>query len=440
MKTWMARVTAAAAVGLAAAAPLNAQNLQTAQNAQTVQHLSLKEAETMAVENHPQIRAGEYAALAGGEVVRQIRSVYFPSVQGSVTGAQAGDGSRIAAGGLNNPIILDRFAYGFSVSQLLTDFGRTSQLTSSASLRVDAQNEDVAARRADVMLQVDRAYFTALRTRAIQRVAQQTVAARQLVVDQVTSLATAGIKSTLDLSFAKVNLSEAQLLLIQATNDVRSADAVLSAALGSPQSTAYDLADEPLPAAPSADNRTLLAEALTDRPDVAGERLTRQSAERFAAAERALWFPTLSVIAAGGMTPLHGTGLTDRYSAAGVNITFPLSNGNLFSARRAEALHRLSLEQERLRDLENRVTRDVQVAWLDAQTAYQRIDLANQLFAQAADASDLAQQRYNLGLSSIVELTQAQLNQTRAEIEQATARYDYQTKEAALRFQTGSLK
>ena len=80
------------------------------------------------------------------------------------------------------------------------------------------------------------------------------------------------------------------------------------------------------------------------------------------------------------------------------------------------------------------------VAWLDAQTAYQRLDLTNQLLTQATDALDLAQQRYNLGLSSIVELTQAQLNKTRAQIEQATARYEYQARTAALRYQIGDLK
>ena len=75
-----------------------------------------------------------------------------------------------------------------------------------------------------------------------------------------------------------------------------------------------------------------------------------------------------------------------------------------------------------------------------AQTGRQRLGLTDQLLAQATDALDLAQERYNLGLSSIVELTQAQLNQTRAQIEQASARYDYQARNASLRFQTGALK
>jgi outer membrane protein len=409
-------------------------------SAQDVQRLSLKEAEDRAVQNHPQIRAGQYAALAAGETVRQIRSTYYPTVFGSFTGADAQAGTRIAAGGLNNPTILDRFAFGFSGSQMLTDFGRTSDLTASATLRVDSQQQDVADRRAGVLLQVDRAYFDALRAQAILRVAEQTVAARQLVVDQVTAMASAGLKSSLDLSFARVNLSEARLLLLQAQNGVQASYAGLSAALGAPQTATYQLTDEPPPEAPPAESAPLIAQALSDRPDVARERLAQQSAAKFAEAERALWFPSISLIGAAGMTPLHQIGLTDRYSAVGVNVTVPLANGSLYSARRSEATFRASAQQQTLQELENRVARDVQIAWLDAQTAFQRIDITNQLLAQASDALDLAQQRYNLGLSSIVELTQAQLNQTGAQIEQAAARYEYQARNAALRFQIGSLK
>src|SRR5262249_49746347 len=153
---------------------------------------------------------------AAAETVRQIRSTYFPTVFGSFTGAQAQEGTRIAAGGLNNPTILDRFAYGFSASQMLTDFGRTTSLAPSATPRVDSRQQDVEARRASVLLDVDRAYFDTLRAQAVLRVAAQTVAARQIVVDQVTALASTGLKSALDLSFANVNLSEAKLLLLQA--------------------------------------------------------------------------------------------------------------------------------------------------------------------------------------------------------------------------------
>ena len=80
------------------------------------------------------------------------------------------------------------------------------------------------------------------------------------------------------------------------------------------------------------------------------------------------------------------------------------------------------------------------VTVVNEQTAFQRLDLTNQLLSQANDALDLAEQRYNLGLSSIVELSQAQLNQTRAQIEQTTAKYEYQMRHATLQYQTGALK
>ena len=69
-----------------------------------------------------------------------------------------------------------------------------------------------------------------------------------------------------------------------------------------------------------------------------------------------------------------------------------------------------------MRDLQNRVVQEVRIAWLDAKTSYQCLDLTGELLNQAAQALELAQSRYDLGLSSIVELSQAQLNKTSAEI------------------------
>jgi outer membrane protein len=408
--------------------------------AQSAPPLSLRDAEARALQSHPQVLAGRYAAQAGSEITRQVRSAYFPTVYGNVTGAEAQDGSRIAAGGLNNPIILDRVAAGVSVSQLVTDFGRTSDLTQTASLRAKALEQSAVTDRADVLLRVDRAYFNALRAQAILRVAQDTVSARQLVADQVNALVASNLKSGLDASFARVNLSEAQLLLLQARNDASAAFAALAAALGQPDAPAYALSEEPLPPAPPANEASLVVEALRDRPDVAAERLVRESSAKFADAERALWFPTISAVGAAGLAPYHQSTLNPHYAAIGINVSVPLTNGNLFAARHTEADLRARAEAERLRDLENRVARDVRVALLEAQTGFQRLDLSSQLLDQAAQSQELAEARYNLGLSSIVELTQAQLNKTRAEIEQASARYDYQARMAALRYQTGALK
>jgi outer membrane protein len=400
--------------------------------------LSLADAERHALENHPEVKAGEYVAQVASEVLTETKAAYFPTVFASLTGAEAPEGTRIAAGGLNNPSILSRAAAGVTFGQLVTDFGRTGDLVQSNQLRADAQRTSVDSYRADVVLQVDRAYFDALRADAVRRVAEETVAERQLVVDQVTALAAANLKSSLDVSFAQVNLSEAQLMAVQAKNDLQAAYARLSTAMGVPPGT-YRLTDEPLPPPPPGDSAPLVAEALRNRPDVIAERLATQAAERFADAEHALSFPTVTAVGTAGVASYRAPGLNDNYSAIGVNVNVPLSNGHLYSARRAEAHLKAEAEAERLRDIENRISRDVTVAWLDVQTAFQRLDLTGQLLAQTSDALELAQARYNLGLSSIVELTQAQLFKTRAEIEQASARYDYQARQSGLRYQLGRL-
>ncbi len=402
--------------------------------------LTLGEAEARAVAHHPRVAAAHDLADAAGQTVREARAAEYPTIVGSLTAADAMSNSRIAAGGLNNPIILDRLAGGLTLTQLVTDFGRTSNLVATASLRQQSLEQDAVTDRAEVLLRVDRSYFGALRAQAIMRVADATVSARQLVVDQVTALAQSSLKSGLDVSFARVNLGEAQLLRLQAQNDLAAAFADLSVALGQPDAPSYVLSEEPLPPAPPVDVTALVTQALRDRPDVVAGRLQSDSAAKFAEAEHRLWFPTLSAIGAAGLVPYRQTGLNEQYSAIGINLNVPLTNGGLFSARHAVASLQALAEDQRVRDLENRVSRDVRVALLDAQTGFQRLELTSQLLDQAAQAEDLAEARYRLGLSSIIELTQAQLNKTKAEIEQASARYDFQARSAALRYETGQLK
>jgi outer membrane protein len=403
--------------------------------------LTLQEAEALAVKNHPAVSAALLRALASNQVTTEVRSAYFPSVTANVTAAGALDQSRLAAGLLNNPSVYNRVATGVTIGQVLTDFGRTSNLVASARERAEAQQAGAQATRADVLAQVDRAYFAALRSESVLTVARQTVAARQLVSDQVTALAASKLKSGLDVSFANVNLSEAKLLLVSAQNEAEAARAELAAALGYPGRQNLQLEDAPMPPELVSDVTALVGEALHNRPELAQLRAEQTAAESFAKAERALAFPTVSALAGVGVVPVRDdTELRGRYGALGLNIAVPLFNGHLFSARRAEAELRAQAAQKIVADLENRVARDVQVAWLNANTAHDRMGLTAELRNEANQALDLAQTRYDLGLSSIVELSQAQLNKTSAEIANAAARYDYQLQRAVLAYQVGELK
>jgi outer membrane protein len=365
--------------------------------------------------------------------------VYYPTATGSLTGAGALPNSRIAAGSLNNPIILNRYSNGLQVNQLITDFGRTSNLVESARLGAKAASQSAQQTEQDVLLGVNRAYFGVLRAEAVLKVAEETVKERSVLADQVTTLEKNKLRSLLDVSFAEVNLAQAQLLLVQAQNDEKAAYAELANALGLASPQPFELVEEPLPAAPPADPTDLTVQALQNRPDLASARFTHDAALRYARAERDLWMPNISAVGAAGLTPAYQVPLADRYAAAGINVNIPIFNGFLFSARHQEAKLRAQAADQDMRDLADRIARDVRTAWLDAGTAYQRLDVTAQLLRQATLALDLAQGRYKLGLSSIVELSQAQLNLTQAQIANTSAKYDYQIQTALLNYQAGAL-
>jgi outer membrane protein len=181
-----------------------------------------------------------------------------------------------------------------------------------------------------------------------------------------------------------------------------------------------------------------LAAAFSSRPDLAALTDQFQAQERFRRAEHDLSRPSVSALAAVGGAPVRADQLSPWYYAVGVNLSIPIFNGFLFSSRAHEADYRTAALRDQVKDLRNRIARDVQVTWLQTQSAYQRIAVSEQLLQQANLALDLAQARYSLGLSSIVELSQAQLQQTEAQINNVTAKYQYQAALAALAYQSGA--
>ena len=407
---------------------------------QTGQRLTLTEAESIAIQNHPQIQAAAQLASAAAAQVKEVQSAYYPQATGALTGAKAETDSRLAAGFLNSPTIYDKFSDGVSVTQLVTDFGRTHELSKSSHFHAQAQQENVVTTRADVLLGVNVAYFGAMKALSVLHVAEETVKARQLVVDQVSAMAKSNLKSGLDVSFAKVDLARAELLLVQAQNDLQSSYAQLSNALGYSDQRIFQLVDEPMPGVPPPDVAPLIVEAFQNRPEIISQGLDVKSAQSYATAERDLWFPTISAAAVTGLVPYRQDPLPSRYAAAGFNVNVPIFNGRLFNALHTEATARSHAQEQFLRDLQDRIAQDVRTSWLNVISAYQRLSLTQQLLEQTTQAYDLATGRYQLGLSSIIELSQAQLNLTEAQVEQVSAQYDYESQTVNLNYQLGRVK
>lgn len=418
--------------------------------------LTLAQAESIALRHAPQISAAFFRAQAAKEVVTETRSAFFPQVdaefsavgtgndiQNTLGGGDhvAGRDTRIgASGALNNPLILSRQSDGVLISQLITDFGRTANLTSAARFHAKSAEERANLAREVALFAVDKAYIGALEGQALYEVAKKTVEARQTVLDQVTAQVNSQLKSELDLSFAQVSVGQAKLLVVQAERAMNDAQAELSAALGLSETRHFDLVDDLQCPMPTESVGDLTNDALKYRPEMIGLRADYNAATRFASAQHEAMFPKIVALGAMGRSPVGDAAVEGNYSAGGVNVELPVFNGGRLSAQYREALLRAKEAQKNLEEEQDAVIRDVNVAWFDLQASNERIAVAKQLVGSASEALQLSETKFNLGTISIVELSQAQLSDVQAEIEYASAKFEYQLQCVRLQFETGALR
>ena len=403
--------------------------------------LTRMQAEQAALKNNPRVSVSQLLALAQHQVVREARAADLPTANGAITAEKALDGSRISAGSLTASRVLTHAGAGGNFTQLITDFGRTHNLVLTQKLQEQAAKANSLATKEEVILAADQAFYDALTAQAVLQVAKQTVNARQATQTQVNQMTQNSLKSTLDLSFANVNLSQSKLLQLDAQNHVDATMATLDAVLGLDRAVQYDLEDgDATLDKPPVDAVQLTQLALRQRPDLQALNLSRQAYEKYSHAERDQLLPSITAAGTAGSVPVRPSAYYNQnwWGGIGVNMNIPIFNGFLYSAQAKEAAIRAQATNEQGRELRDNIVRDVRTAWLAANTAYQRMGVTGQMLDQADQALKLAQTRYKLGLSSIVELSQAQFQQTDAAVSNTNARYGYRLALATLNYETGT--
>jgi outer membrane protein len=406
-----------------------------------VRRLTLQEAEATAIRNNPEITVGKLQAMQAHEFVREARSALLPQANLSVTAVDSNPGTRISAGYLTNPTVYPRAAAGVTVNQLITDFGRTQNLIANSAFQAKAVDQNAVATQQQVVLAVDQAFYNTLETKALLQVAEETVKARQLLVDQIQALTNAKLKSDLDLSFSKVDFARARLLQLESQNNYQASLSTLSAIMGYPEQQEFATVEPPMQTvAPAVDPAPLIQEALNQRPEVKSLEDQVSAAAKFSKAEHDLWWPTINASGVAGLAPVRDDHVSSSYGAVGVNINIPVFNGFLFNARAKSADLDAEMRKKQLQELQNNIARDVRNSWLDSEKAYERLTVTQQLREQANLALELAQARYKLGLGTIVEFSQAELQKTDADLQDTDAHYQYLLTRIVLAYEMGQIR
>lgn len=413
--------------------------LGTALTAFSAETLNLEQAEAMAIQNHPRIASAKAEADVADAAADIVGARQKLQLSGGLTGSVADHGSRQGIGGVNAPDLFTRLGVGVTLSQLVTDFGRSSLATESARENAEGSKASAVNTESEIRLQVRVAYFRALQAQSAHAIAAEVRKSREVLLRQVRTLAENELRSTLDVGFAEVRLSESDLLLVRTENDRASAFIALARTLGLNGPRDWTL-DEPALANPIQTVDEAIPAAIQKRPDIVALQHRIQSARKQLQSDNRLHLPTIEAVGLGGFIPAGDPRIQPRYGGLAINLNLPILNGSAFSAQQRQSAARLRVLENQYKDLVLQVDASVRTLYLAWETARKSIEASRRLQEQAERTLRLSEARYTAGLGTIVEFTQAQVDAASAQIGYAVARYEAGLQLSRLEFEQGNLQ
>ena len=429
---WLAARTALAA----AAATLG----PSIARAETTRVLTLADFER-AAERQPEMLIAYAAVDVARGQAEQSRAPLLPQVTGTAeytreTGNFAPSPlsrNKSITGGTTLAPLYDYWQFVVGATQLIYDFGQTSERYRAAEKAVDAQRSATRTTTVQVTLAVRLAYFGARATKELVGVAQETLEDQTRHLVQVQGFIHAGTQPQIALAQEQEAVATAELQLVNARNTHETAKARLNEAAGLVQGTDYDVAPEAL--APVADEdeplEMLAAKAIATRPEIAMLEKQRQSQQDAVGSAKGGYGPTLSASAGASELGLSFDRLIPNWYG-GVTLSWPVFQGGLTRGQiaAAEAGLRSIESQKSLEELQVRL--DVDSSRLAVRAAKIAIPVANRAVISARERLRLAEERYATGVGSIIELDDAQVAYTSSAAQGVQARYALDSARAQL--------
>ena len=420
--------------------------------------LTLHDAINTGLTTHPLLERSRYSSLIAKALTRQTQGEQYPWLEASIAGTSGSlrivttDGKTVHdrgghgfdPGGALAKHNQNMLSGGFMLNQLITDFGYTAHRILANEANEAASEKEILTNKAFVILNVQKAYLDCLLQKSLGSIAAETVKQRKAVRDQVQALYKHQLKSKVDLDLMLVEVSTAELSLIQAQNDLKQAFARLNNAMGIDGPDRYELEQIPIRVAPTPDIETLVTTGLNERPELLGNRDRLVASEEFLKAVKALDFGSLSAVGSIGITKygeVHDAGIPSDGVAPfwgfGATVKVPIFTGFRIQNQIKEASHRKGETEEELQSLANEIVLQIVRAYLTRTTNAEQISLEQERVTFAKEALLLVQERYRLSLSPIVEVVRATAILFEAESRLTEARYIYKTSESVVAYATG---
>jgi TolC family type I secretion outer membrane protein len=399
--------------------------------------LSIEDATNMALENNPSVRIAVSGYDVSRSLLRQSRSGYFPAISFTASGTYT-QGSFVF-----NPSIPVReqiyrsYTAGFQAQQLLWDFGRTSGRVSANENFVGASSEDYQSALENVIVGVQTAYYGYLQTQYVVKVNEETLQQAEEHLKVAQAFFKAGRTAEYDVTKAEVDVANAEVNFLRSRNQVQIAKLQLENAIGVQNPGSYVLLDSLRAGKFTMPLDSARAIALENRSELKAADYRVQANRELLSAT---WAQNLPVISAVGNYNWNGFGLPlySRWNA-GLNFALPIFQGFFVSAQVQESQANVEQAMATADVQRQSAILDVSQNYLAMSEAYQRIGASYKLVQSAVENLRLAQGRYNSGVGSPTEITDAQITLANARITNIQALYDYNTSVIRLQKSMGTL-
>ena len=379
------------------------------------QKLSLEDCVNLALANSPSAVAAQLALQNAYVNLNLSKSQFLPT-------ASAGFSSQYNAGAS----VHDFGTSGSTASANLTLSGLTDLARNVRMKQIEVEQAELKVQsvKNDLVRTVRKKYYALL---AAQRTVDIRTQSREVYEDQykrTSEYYRLGLRPKVDVTTAEVNLNNESLRLIRAKNSVKTASASLANTLGITTPVILQVKEDVSFDQPEITLDDAVKTAYENRPDVQSSALDLRLGNLKVSQAKAGYFPTLS-ISAGYTKSGESLYLDNENARVGVGIEIPLFNA--FKTYNSVKQANIALENTRnnSRSLLNNVFLEVQNAYIALNEAQESIPLAQLNAQKAKENMELARGRYNEGIGDMIELKDAEVAYTDAQISLLTARYDY---------------
>ena len=380
----------------------------------------------IALRNHPVVAQADAEARAAVARRGQVASVQYPQV-GANAGASWSEAVSQATG---DPDQTTLTSVQGSVSQLLTDFGRTKATVARADELAAAAGESARSSRVDIVFLAHIAYYNVLRAESVLGVRRETMRQRETLYQQAQAFFDAGLKARIDVVRAEANLYQARADIAGAEHEARTARLILLNSMGVDGPADFTLAGPPAAVEAAGTLEDWRREADEKHPDLLALRLAVDGARSgLLAAERG-YYPTVS--ASGRLGWAGEDAPVDRAWSVGAQVSVPVFNGHLTRRQREEAESRVAVAEFALENRRRQIRLLVAQADQSIQDAVERLAAREKERDAFVENQRLATGRYEAGAGDIIEMIDAQVQMTNAETNVVQARFDRGTALAAL--------